>query len=329
MSKRGPAKKTKNQSIRTFILGESERTLRSGTRLSMMAGSGETEGQYNDNESDKSSSALAETLARMDSTLSQVKTSIEDNHSAIIEVKTEVTKTDVKVEKVCNSVESLTEEIKTLTVSKRKLEIEQIKVSDKISVLEKQQLDQERLNEDLKKNVEIHDSEIAALRAELAEYKASKVVTDKKIEVLEKENADHKIADETREQYHRKHNLWFYGLQEVKDGENKEIVWQTVSNFCINVLKIDQTRMKECVIKNAQRVGDPKVSDRPLIVAFCKWDDRQLVLRAASILFQFNKDNKTRFAVKTDLAPLAREKRKKYYNAANKMRELRKYPMSV
>ena len=72
MSKRGPAKKTNTGDIRTSILGESER--KKSLRSSKMAGSGETEGH--DNDSDKSSSALAETLARIDSTLSQVKISI-------------------------------------------------------------------------------------------------------------------------------------------------------------------------------------------------------------------------------------------------------------
>ena len=100
---------------------------------------------------DSSQTLLAETLARIDSRLTELKKSMD--HTAIIEVKTEVTKTDVSVEKVCSSVQSLIEEIKTLMISQKKPEIEQMKTSDRISSQENKQLDQEKVNDDLKKKM--------------------------------------------------------------------------------------------------------------------------------------------------------------------------------
>ena len=66
------------------------------------------------------------------------------------------------------------------------------------------------------------------------------------------------------------------------------------------------------MVKIAHRVGKTKRPDRPIIVAFLMTKDRTKFLKAASTLYQYNKIDKTKYGVKTDLAPKARAKRTRY-----------------
>ena len=91
-------------------------------------------------------------------------------------------------------------------------------------------------------------------------------------------------------------------------------------NFGINVLEIEESFLDQCIIKNTHRVGNKNNNDRPIIIAFVKWEDGMRFHKSASGLYSYNTTNKTRYGVKTDLAPKARELRKAYHDAAARWR---------
>ena len=113
-------------------------------------------------------------------------------------------------------------------------------------------------------------------------------------------------------------NLWIFGVNQADDDED---VWVTVCEFGKKVLKLEGEFLDELMVKNAHRVGKTKSIDRPIIVAFLMAKDRMRFLKAASTLYQYNKENKTKYGVKTDLAPKARAKRSRYNIAAYNWRK--------
>ena len=163
-----------------------------------------------------------------------------------------------------------------------------------------------------------HD-EIIKLAKSLREKDLMIEHMNRRIENLEDENRAAKDREEIREQHGRKMNLWIYGVDEPE----KENVKVTLREFCITVLGLKNEVVDRWAIKNVHRVGQNKMPQRPIIVAFLIWDDRQALLRANKDLFQYNKDNNTNFAVKTDLAPRARQRRKdlNYVNQKMKAKE--------
>ena len=138
-----------------------------------------------------------------------------------------------------------------------------------------------------------------------------------RIEALEAENRLSKDREEQLEQHGRKMNLWTYGLDE---GEN-ENTKQTERNFCVNILKFKGSVVDGWLIKKTHRVGEYKKPKRPVIVAFVLWEDRQTLLRAGKVLFDYNKTNDTTYAIKTDLAPRARQLRKDLHVVSNNMKK--------
>ena len=124
--------------------------------------------------------------------------------------------------------------------------------------------------------------------------------------------------DEAKEQHSRKMNLWLYGVPENKKGEN---IWKVFYDFCGEVLGFERDVMDLWMIKNIHRVGKFQLADRPIIIAFLSWPDRQTLLKAGSKLAQVNKTNKTKFGIRTDLAPLARHRRWVLNEVAKKMRK--------
>ena len=306
MNKRSTQTKgNKNPDIRKLLSVET-RSLRSRS----MAGTNEMEANTNSAENTAMLQSLAKMEEGINAQLTEMRKKMDDNYT---DVKNSLAKTDDNILKVMTSFESFSSDIKTLSESNKKLEIEQIKCTDKIARLEECQVNTDTTCDDLKKNVEFHDTEIVAMRAEIESYKDLKV----EVATLKKENVEFKIYKEAAEQQHRKYNLWFYGIHE---NDPKEHVWTTIKHFCIKVLGQTPENIDTIYIKNVHRVGDTKVKDRPIIVVFSNWDDRQFVLRAAGKLYSYNQANGTKFSVKTDLAPLARAKRKQYYGVSNRMK---------
>ena len=267
-----------------------------------------------------------ESLARMEERLAnqfiELRTGITNNNIVITEVKSNVERADLNVEKIGNSVENFSEEIKTLTTGQKKLEIGHAKFENRLTLLEERQTTSEHTNIDLIKNIELHDEEIKSLKTELESFKTLK----EEVETLKKENAQFKIENEAREQHSRKYNLWFYGIEEP---DEEAMAWETVRKFCIEILKLEEDQICKIPIKNAhrvgaQKVGAKKITNRPIIVVFSHWDDRQTVLRAAGPMYSINQQKQTKYAVKTDLAPLARKKRKQYIGASIKMKAVTK-----
>ena len=126
--------------------------------------------------------------------------------------------------------------------------------------------------------------------------------------------------DEKSEQHHRKLNLWVYWLTEIEKNED---TWARVRWLMIEVLELNEAEVDNMSIKKTHRVGDRKTTKdvRPIIIAFNKWSERQVTLRASQKLVQYNFKKDTKLAVKTDLAPVARQKRKSYQAVAAKIRE--------
>ena len=307
MSKRLALQKAQSRSredIRNFTSVE-KRSLRSNT----MAGSNETP----DSES-VSQTFMLETLAKMEAGINtqliEIRKTMTDN---MIDVKQASSNTDANVEKICQSVQTLTDNMKTLTISQQKLEIQNIKSTDKITSLENRQDTLEKTCEDLKKNAEFQDEEIANLRIEIESFKEIKT----EVEFLRKENTQYKLDKEANEQQQRKYNLWLYN---ITDSDSNISLWENIRIWCREVLGIKRDIMEEMTVKHTHRVGNPKVKDRPIIVAFSRWDDRQTVLKAAGNLYDYNQTNGTKYGVKTDLAPLARAKRVRFQRAVGPMK---------
>ena len=315
MNKRSAQQKSQlkpREDIRKLLPKDTDRkrSLRSNT----MAGSSELA----NNEKDADHSSMLETLHKMEeginTQLVEIRKTMADN---MIEVKNSSTNTNANVEKVCLSVQTLTDNMKSLTASQQKLEIDNIKTSDKLTSMETRQDNLESEIDDLKKNAEFQDNEIAALRAEVDSLKEVKT----EVEFLRKENSQYKIDKEANEQHLRKYNLWLYN---IADSDPNLKLWDNIRLWCTKVLEIPNDTTQQMNVKHIHRVGNPKINDRPIIVVFQSWEDRQLVLRAAGTLYEYNQANDTKYGVKTDLAPLAREKRKRFQRAVGPMKEATK-----
>ena len=124
--------------------------------------------------------------------------------------------------------------------------------------------------------------------------------------------------DEAKEQHSRKMNLWMYGVPENKEGEN---IWKVFYDFCGEALEFERDVMDMWMITNIHRVGKFQLADRPIIIAFLSWPDRQTLLKAGAKLALINRTNKTKYGIRTDLAPLARHRRWVLNEVAKKMRK--------
>ena len=132
--------------------------------------------------------------------------------------------------------------------------------------------------------------------------------------------------DEAKEQHGRKMNLWLYGVAEDKKGEN---TWEVFFAFCQEILGFSPEAMEPWLIRNIHRVGNPKNADRPIIIAFVSWPDRQTVLKAGAMLSRYNRENNTTLAIRTDLAPIARYRRKILHGVSKLMKEKEKVHVRV
>ena len=141
--------------------------------------------------------------------------------------------------------------------------------------------------------------------------------TNGRIDYFEGWKQSRHVKDEADEQRGRKMNVWIYGVEET----SKDNLFKVINNFCTNTLKLNPDIPENWLFKNAHRVGDHNKPKRPIIIAFFLWGDRQALLKAASGLYKYNQENNTRFSVKTDLAPKARQERSDLYGVAAVMRE--------
>ena len=84
--------------------------------------------------------------------------------------------------------------------------------------------------------------------------------------------------DEDSEQHHRKMSLWVYGLPETEANGD---TWAKMRWLLTEVLEIEGQIVNKMAIKNTHRVGDKNKTKgiRPIIIAFLKWNDRQLMLK--------------------------------------------------
>ena len=225
------------------------------------------------------------------------------------EVKENVRHTDEKISAINENVSSVQTQVGQLT--------EQQSVADeKIAILEAAIEQSDRI-------IEAMEEKLAKNQSSIEELYAKATVNDqamKRLKYLKEFRKASLKKDGMSEQHQRKMNLWVYGLTE---NDKTEDTWARVRWFMIEALELNENGVDSMSIKNTHRVGDKKTTKgvRPVIIAFNKWTERQMTLRASQKLAQYNQKNETRLAVKTDLAPVARQKRKAYQVVSNKIRE--------
>ena len=156
-----------------------------------------------------------------------------------------------------------------------------------------------RRDDSLEESMTFLNKELETLRTTIENYKEDRKIDRSMIVALDLKCKGFEAMEEVREQHSRKMNLWVYGIDFIDEKEN---TWEVVKAFAKRVLKLDDSFLEQCIIKNTHRVGDKESKDRPIIIAFVRWDDRMKFLKSASGLFSYNAENKTKYGVKTDLA---------------------------
>ena len=187
--------------------------------------------------------------------------------------------------------------------------------------LEQTLLELSKKDEGREESVIFMNKEIEELKASLEKYKEEELIDRSRLVKLERKCKGLESMDEVRETHSRKMNLWVFGVEQKDEKEEPEDTWLVVKKFAIIVLELDEPFLDQCIIKNTHRLGKKENKERPIIIAFVKWEDRMKFLKAASSLYSYNKKNNTRYGVKTDLAPKARELRKAYHDAAVRWRQ--------
>ena len=242
-------------------------------------------------------------IAKMlSSQIAEVRIDIQSLNANVTTNTEKIDKFKVAMSDISGKVETISSESKTIWESVR------VNRSD-IDDMAKQQ------NEYNEKH-----AEIVAIANSLREKDVLIEHMHRRIENLEDELKESKNREEIKEQHSRKMNLWMYGVEEP----DKENIKHTFKNFCTTVLGHKMEDVEEWLIKNVHRVGEYNTPKRPIIVSFVLWDNRQTMLRSTKNLFQYNSDNNTSFAVKTDLAPRARQLRKDLHYVNRKMKEAEK-----
>ena len=264
--------------------------------------------------------------------LAKMMTSLTSQFTEVrVDIKTMNEKFTVNSEKIDKLNDSMTEifqKVETVSIENKGISDEvKSNRSDIVEVIRQQNEYNTKCDEIIREQNEFNTryDQIVTLANSLKEKDLLIEHMKLRIENLEDENRKAKDKDEAREQHGRKMNLWVYGVEEPE----KENTRQTVRNFCINVLKLDGKTVDNWLIKNTHRVGQYKTPKRPIIVAFVLWEDRQALLKSAKHLYQYNTDNDTTFAVKTDLAPRARQMRKDLHYVSKKMKEAEKCQAKV
>lgn len=185
--------------------------------------------------------------------------------------------------------------------------------------------------ENIEKDVSLLKADIKQVTNQMTDVKESVEFTTKKVEDLEKtlpsDTRCTQLLDRIQqlesqmlyqEWRSRKYNLLFYGVEALED----ESVGQHVRNVCVNTLKIAQNQADCINIANCHRIPRNRESDNynpsspdPIIVKFCKMNERDLVLHAARNL------KKSDITVRTDLPREWKQERGKLASTAYHLRK--------
>ena len=235
----------------------------------------------------------------------------------ILEVQeglSEVRKDLAEYENHTNTISTLQEKLEK---SQEDLQSKNISLEVRYLRLEQKMSDLSKKDEGLEESVIFLNKEIETLKASIVKYKDYQSIDKSTIVALENKCKGLEATDEAREQHSRKMNLWVFGIDHEDSTEN---TWEVVKKFAMDVLNLEKSFLEQCLIKNTHRVGKKEKKEKPIIIAFLRWEDRMTFLKAASKLYEYNKKNNTRYGVKTDLAPKARALRKTYHEAAVRWR---------
>ena len=235
---------------------------------------------------------------------------IKELHEGLKDVKKDMARYENQTNAISSIQEKLEQSNEDLQSKNISLEVRYLRLETAMNELSKK-------DEGLEESMTFLNKEIETLKGAIATYKDHQRLDKSRMVELENKCKGLEAMDEVREQHSRKMNLWVFGLEQKDTSED---TWLIVRQFALDVLKLDEPFLDQCLIKNSHRVGKKEYKDRPIIIAFLKWSDRMKFLKAASDLYQYNKKNNTRFGVKTDLAPKARELRKTYHEAAGRWR---------
>ena len=340
MSKNTPSRK-KTESIRGYFQSGRTKNLRSGAKMAAEEGTEDMpkglEAWFErlstnlNKKFDESRITLLETMNNKfdESNLSLVG-SVEkklDEHSEKFDSKIDIKFIEVQdtIGKIRENITQIEININAVTRTQNSQKARQDEYDSKFNALEIKYLKLDQSMKELSKKDEVTEaalafanSEIETLKKNAANQRQASEMDRSRIDKVETRCNDQEFKDEIKEQHSRKMNLWIYGVNQADEDED---VWVTVCEFGKKVLKLENEFLDELMVKNAHRVGKDKSPDRPIIVAFLMAKDRMRFLKAASTLYQYNKENKTKYGVKTDLAPKARAKRTRYNIAAYNWRK--------
>ena len=239
-------------------------------------------------------------------------TALSDNATQTKDAIEGLNRAETNYDKINQSLEGLTNDMKDIVTRQLGVEKDVSAIHIEVSDVKEKLVINDETHSEMVKSIEYNAEEITALKKEIEELKKDRQSSGELLK-LKKEYEQYKESCEQRE---RKMNLWFYDLE---DAEDESDTWLVVSDFAERVLGLENDYLSNVAIKNAHRVGQKDNPKRPIIVAFSSWNDRQKIMRKSSGLYAYNQEYNKKYGVRTDYAPLARQRRNVYRGAQKEM----------
>ena len=120
-----------------------------------------------------------------------------------------------------------------------------------------------------------HSIEFHAGKVDTIENKQEQKMEELKKELDEKIEILNKIL--TIEKHERKYNLIFHGIEE----DRKENLYDKMREFFVTQLKIEQERVNQIHFSNGHRLQTRNTGPKPIIMRFCHYEDREIIMSNA------------------------------------------------
>lgn len=136
---------------------------------------------------------------------------------------------------------------------------------------------EELINENRKIREE-QEQRITILEAELQTEKGKASAANEKVKKMESQLADTEEQILSVDAYHRRENLRFHGVKNLKSPE------ESVRAFLVSSLKMDQDKVGKIEFQRIHKVGKPLVGPqdtRPILARFLRYQDVQDIKDAA------------------------------------------------
>lgn len=163
---------------------------------------------------------------------------------------------------------------------------------------------------DLIKSLEYTQSETKDLQNEVKVLRKSDIENKATIDILKLRIEELEKRQNYQEDYQRRNNLRFTGIQEHSGGETWEETAETISKLLEEKLQLPKMKLER-----AHRTGPTSSSPRTIVARFERFGDREAVLRNARKL------KGTRIYVNEDLCPASQELKKSQFPLLKQARE--------